>query len=330
MRTPKLKKLFTALSATVLAAGLSAGASHAQTAFPEKPVTLLVPYSAGGPTDLIARQLAQGLGQLWGQAVVVENRTGAGGILALGALSRAAPDGYTLGVMVTPVTAIAPLTQKNMDFDVTKDTTAVADLVDYALVLMAGPQAKAETLPELIQRAKSDPKAISFGSSGVGGTNHLAGEIFSRAANAPMLHVPYKGNAPAITDTMAGQVSFVFAQTDAAIGLADSGRLKPLAITSLKRNPAVPDVPTFGELGLPEVHVEGWTGVMGPAGLSPEIIKTLEESIEKVKQTPEFKERMESLGFVITPTSSEAFTQRVKEERDFWKKKIEEENIPLQ
>lgn len=324
-------KFLASLGATTLALasfGIAAGAAHA--AYPDKPVTLLVPYSAGGPTDIIARHLAQGLSEEWGQSVVVENRTGASGIVALSALNRSAPDGYTLGVMVTPVTAIAPLTQQNFALDISRDFTAISDVVDYALVLLAGPQAQADSVKDLVARAKANPEAISYGSSGVGGTNHLAGEIFSRAADAPMLHVPYKGNAPAITDAMAGQISFVFAQTDAAIGLADSGKLKPLAITSAKRNPAVPDIPTFAELGLEDVKVEGWTGVMAPAGLSPEVIKTLEESIAKVKATPVFKEKMESLGFVITPTSSEAFTKRVREESEFWKKKIQEENIPLQ
>ena len=324
------RKFLSRLSATALAVcAISVGASQAQAAYPEKPVTFMVPYSAGGPTDLIARQLAQGLGELWGQSVVVENRTGASGIVALSALNRAAADGYTLGIMVTPVTAIAPLTQKDFPLDVTKDFTAVTDLVDYALVLLAGPQAQASTLKELINRAKADPQAISYGSSGIGGTNHLAGELFSRAAGATMLHVPYKGNAPAISDAMGGQISFVFAQTDAAIGLADSDKFTALAITSAERNPAVPNIPTLIEQGL-DVTVGGWTGVMGPAGLSPEIVKTLEDSIAKVKDSPAFKERMAALGFVITPTSSEAFTKRVKEERDFWKKKIEEENIPLQ
>lgn len=313
---------------TLCSFGIAAG--HAHATYPNKPVTLLVPYSAGGPTDLIARQLAHGLGELWDQPVIVENRSGASGIIALSALNRAAPDGYTLGVMVTPVTAIAPLTQKNLDFDVNEDFTAISDVVDYALVLLAGPQTSAKTLQDLIDIANDDPHAISYGSSGVGGTNHLAGEIFSRAAKAPMLHVPYKGNAPAITDAMAGQISFVFAQTDAAIGLADGGKFTPLAITSAERNPAVPDIPTFAEQGLPDVLVQGWTGVMGPAGLSPEVIHALEDSIAKVKESPAFMDRMNALGFVITPTSSQAFTKRIKEESEFWKNKIEEENIPLQ
>lgn len=325
------RRFLSTLGASVLAlCALGIGTGYAQAAYPDKAVTLLVPYSAGGPTDLIARNLAQGLSELWDQPVIVENRSGAGGIIALSALARAKPDGYTLGVMVTPVTAIAPLTQKNFELDVTKDFTAVSDLVNYALVLLAGPQAESKTLKELIDRAKADPQAISYGSSGVGGTNHLAGEIFARAAGAEMLHVPYKGNAPATTDAMGGQVSFVFAQTDAAIGLADSGKLTPLAITSAERNPVLPNVPTFVELGLPDVHVEGWTGVMGPAGLEPEVVKKLEDGIAHVKDTRAFKDRMEALGFVITPTSSEAFAKRIKDERDFWKNKIEAEKIPLQ
>ena len=316
-------------SAAIAMFALSVSSTYAAS-YPDKPVTLLVPYSAGGPTDIIARQLAQSLSEIWKQSVVVENRTGASGIIALTALGRAAPDGYTLGVMVTPVTAIAPLTQKSFTMDISRDFTAVSDLVDYSLVLMVGPQANADNIKDLVTRAKSNPQAISYGSSGVGGTNHLAGEIFSRAAGAPMLHVPYKGNAPAITDAMAGQISFVFAQTDAAIGLADSGKLKPLAITSAKRNPRVPNIPTFAEVGLPEVVVEGWTGVMAPAGLPADVLKSLQESIARAKKMPAFKDKMESLGFVITPTSSEAFAKRIREESLYWKKKITEEKIPLQ
>jgi len=299
-------------------------------AYPDKPVTLLVPYSAGGPTDMIARQLGQSLSELWKQPVVIENRTGASGIIALTALSRSAPDGYTLGVMVSPVTAIAPLTQKNFTLDIARDFTPVSDLVDYSLVLLVGPQANADSVKDLIARAKSNPQSIIYGSSGIGGTNHLAGEIFSRAAGASMLHVPYKGNVPAMTDVMAGQISFIFSQTDAVIGLSDGGKLKPLAITSAKRNPRLPNIPTFAEIGMPDVLVEGWTGVMGPAGLPPEVLKFLVDSIMQVKKMPAFKEKMESLGYVITPTSSEAYGKRIIEESNFWKKKIQQEHIPLQ
>ncbi len=232
--------------------------------------------------------------------------------------------------MVSPVTAIAPLTQPNFRYDVTQDFTAVSDLVDYALVLLAGPQTKAANLKELVEFAKQNPTAVTYGSSGLGGTNHLAGELFSRSANAPMLHVPYKGNAPALNDVMAGQVSFVFAQTDAAIGLAKSDKVRALGITSKERNAMLPTVPTMEESGFKGVDVGGWTGVMGPAKLPPAVLKRLEAGIAEVKKTPEFKEKMESLGFVITGTSSTDFTRRVRAERDFWKAKITEANIQLQ
>ena len=321
---------------TIVAAACGLGGITAQAkdegtaAYPTKPITFLVPYSAGGPTDLIARQLALGLNKLWGQPVVVENRTGASGIVALTALARAPGDGYTLGIMVSPVTAIAPLTQPNFPYDVVKDFTAVSDVVDYALVLMAGPQTKAKSARELADYAKKNPTAVTYGSSGVGGTNHLAGELFSRSANAPMLHVPYKGNAPAINDVMAGQISFVFAQTDTAIGMAKSDKMTALGITAASRNPALPNVPTMEESGFTGMDVGGWTGVMAPAKLPQEVLKKLEEGIAAVKKTPDFKEKMESMGFVITGTSSTAFGQRVQKERDFWKAKITEAKIQLQ
>lgn len=321
-----------ALAAAAFGLGITAvqAKEDATTGFPSKPITFLVPYSAGGPTDLVARQLAYGLNKLWGQPVVVDNRTGASGLVALTALARAPADGYTLGIMVSPVTAIAPLTQPNFPYDVTKDFTAVADVVDYALVLLAGPQTKVKSLKELVDYAKKNPTAVAYGSSGVGGTNHLAGELFSRSANAPMLHVPYKGNAPALNDVMAGQISFVFAQTDSAISVAKSDKLTALGITSSARNPALPNVPTMEESGFTGVNVGGWTGVMAPAKLPPEVLKKLEEGIAAVKKTPEFKEKLESLGFVITGTSSTDFARRVQKERDFWKAKINEAKIQLQ
>lgn len=322
---------WTLVAAACGLSGITAQAKDEATApYPTKPITFLVPYSAGGPTDLVARQLALGLNKLWGQPVVVDNRTGASGIVALTALARAPGDGYTLGIMVSPVTAIAPLTQPNFPYDVIKDFTAVSDVVDYALVLMVGPQTKAKSARELADYAKKNPTAVTYGSSGVGGTNHLAGELFSRSANAPMLHVPYKGNAPAINDVMAGQISFVFAQTDSAIGMAKSDKMTALGITAASRNPALPNVPTMEESGFKGMDVGGWTGVMAPAKLPQEVLKKLEEGIAAVKKTPEFKEKMESMGFVITGTSSAAFGQRVQKERDFWKAKITEAKIQLQ
>ncbi len=316
------------------ACGLGTIAAHAKDGdnlnYPTKTITFLVPYSAGGPTDVVARQLAFGLNKLWGQPVVVENRAGASGILALTALARAPADGYTLGVMATPVTAIAPLTQPNFQYDVTKDFTAVSGVVDYSLVLMVGPQTKVKTARDLANYAKKNPTAVTYGSSGVGGTNHLAGELFSRSVNAPMLHVPYKGNAPAVTDVMAGNTSFVFVQTDAAIGMANSDKMMAVGITAAARNPMLPNVPTMEESGFADMNVGGWTGVMAPAKLPQEVLKKIEEGIAEVKKTSEFKERMAAMGYVITGTSSADFGQRIQKERDFWKAKIADAKIQLQ
>ena len=229
----KITALFARFGISFLAATGAAFTVCSSTAaetgsFPTKPVTLIVAYPPGGPADMIGRQLAQGLTKMWGQPAVIENKPGATGLLGLAAVGRASPDGYTLGVIVTPATAIAPLIQTNFKYDVTKDFTAIAALADYSLVMLAGPQTNATSLKDLLAAGKSTPNGLSYGSSGVGGTNHLAGELLSRSTKTAMLHVPYKGNAPALTDAMAGLVSYTFAQTDAAIGLVTSGKLAPL------------------------------------------------------------------------------------------------------
>lgn len=330
----RAKQSVPAVAAAALLVGLGAAANPAAAEdgdrYPTRPITLIAPYTAGGPSDVIARQLALGLSQIWKQPVVVENRTGASGLIALGALAQATSDGYTLGVMVSPVTAIAPLTQPSFKYDVVKDFTAVADLVDYTLVMLAGPQHNAKSVAQVVELAKAKPAAVSYGSSGIGGTNHLAGELFARAAQAPMLHVPYKGNAPAVTAAMAGEVTFTFAQQDGAMALASSGKLTPLAVTASKRLPALPNVPTMAESGYPSMVIGGWTGVMAPAKLPAPILAKLAQGIEHVKGTPEFKARMDAMGFPITPTSPPAFAERIRTERDFWKAKISENKIPLQ
>ncbi len=314
-------------AALVLAAPF---ASHAQdAAYPSRPITMMVPYSAGGPTDVMARQLAAGLSKELGQSVLVENRTGAGGLVALAALARSAADGYTLGVFATPTTAIAPLTQPSFGYDVVTSFTPVTDIVNYSLVLLAGEHVPVQTLPELVQYAKQNPTAVSYGSSGIGGTNHLAGELLSHATGAPMLHVPYKGNAPAATDVMGGRISFVFDMPSSAVSYTQSGRLRPLGITASKRNPIFPDLPTMAESGFPDVVVEGWYGMIAPGNLPPDILAKLESAIKTVKASASFSEQMQSAGFEITPTSSAAFRERIGQERDFWKNLITTANIPL-
>lgn len=298
--------------------------------YPNKPITLVVPYAPGGPADIIARQLGQGLTKLWGQPVVVDSRPGAGGLIALSYLARSPADGYTLGVLVSPVTAISPLTQPNYPYDPVKDFTPLSALVNYSLVMLAGPHTNAKTFAELKDFATKNPGKTFYGSSGIGGTNHLGAELISRAIGAPMTHVPYKGNAPAVSATMAGEVSFVLAQTDSAIALARGQKLTPLAITSASRNPMLPEVPTLSELGINNLDIGGWTGVVGPANLPPAIATKLVNGIQKVKESPEFVERMKSMGFTVATETGDKFGARIGNERDFWKKKITDERLQLQ
>ena len=298
--------------------------------YPSRPITLMVSYSAGGPLDIMARQLAEGLSKELKQPVTVENRTGAGGLVAFAALARAPADGYLLGVWATPVTAISPLTQPNFPYDVVKSLTPVTDVANYSLVLMANKQLPVNSVRDLVAYAKQNPAAVSYGSSGIGGTNHLAGELLSRAAGAPMLHVPYKGNALATNDVIGGQISFLFDVPNTAVGFANAGTLKPLAITASKRNPVLPDVPTMAESGFPEVEVEGWYGVLAPANLPVPVLRKLEAAIRKVKESPKFVEQMRAGGLVVTPTSAAAFAERIQKERDFWKNLITRSKIQLQ
>ena len=304
---------------------------QAQDAFPTRAITILVPYSAGGPTDQVARQFAVELGKAMGQPVVVENRTGASGLLAMQALARAPADGYLVGMMATPVTAIAPMTQPSFTQDTVKDWQPIGDVVNYALVLMTGKHVPAKTVSELVTHAKANPKAVSYGSSGVGGTNHLAGELLARESQSPMLHVPYKGNAPAATDAMGGQISFVFDMPNTAQAYAKAGKLTPLAITSAKRNPMLPDVPTMAESGYPGVQVEGWYGLIGPAKIPPAVLAKWEQATAQVKRNASFRQQMQTGGFVVTePGSGEDFRRRIAKERDFWQHLITSAKIQLQ
>ena len=327
-------KWMSRLGLCALVASISAGAAsvaHAAETFPTRPVTLMVPYSAGGPTDIMARQLAEGLAKELGQSVVVENRTGAAGLVALHALARAPGDGYTLGVMATPITAIAPLTQENFEHDVVKSFTPITDVVNYSLVLLVGDHVKASTVSELVEHARQNPSAVSYGSSGVGGTNHLAGALLSHATGAPMLHVPYKGNAPAANDVIGGRLSFIFDMPNSAVTYTQAGKLRPLAITASKRNPVFPDLPTVAESGFPDVTVEGWYGIMAPADLPADVLARLDAAIRTVKQSPDFSSRMQAAGFEVTPAKTpQAFGERIAKERDFWKNLIKTADIPLQ
>ncbi|HWH82832.1 MAG TPA: tripartite tricarboxylate transporter substrate binding protein [Burkholderiaceae bacterium] len=244
------------------------------------PVRLLVGYSAGGPVDTTARLIAPVLAQELGQPVIVENRPGAGGTLAGAAVAKSAPDGLTLYFAASPTITISPHVLKKMPFDPARELTPVAPLLSYANVLVVNKDRPYRTLQELVAYAKANP-GITYGSAGIGASNHLSGELFAVQTGTRLTHVPYKGNLPAMTDLLGGQIEMMFDITSTARTFIGAGRVRALAVTSRERNASLPDVPTMREAGLPQYEVIGWYGLYGPANLAPAIVARTNEAVRK-------------------------------------------------
>lgn len=319
------------MRALLAALSMAAVQATALAAYPDRPLTLIVPYAAGGPTDMMGRQFAEGLGRELGQSVIVDNKGGASGLVGTGLLSRSKPDGYTIGLLLTPVTAIAPLTQSSATQEQIKALTPVAELVNYSMIMLVGQNSPVASVADTVERARKNPGQVSYGSTGVGSTNHLSAEMLSLAAGVKMVHVPFKGNAPAANEIFAGRLDFMFDMPNAARNYINNGQMKPLATTGTQRNPMFPTVPTMQELGYKDVVVQGWFGIMAPAGLPEAVALRLRAAIERVKLSSDFGGRMKSDGFVIAPpTEARAFQQRLSTERDFWKKLIDDSGVKLE
>jgi tripartite-type tricarboxylate transporter receptor subunit TctC len=292
------------------AALLSPLALHAQS-FPTKPVKLVVPYPAGGATDIVARALAERLGATWGQQVIVDNKPGAGTTLAAAQVARAPGDGYTL-FMTTSAHTIAASVYKKLDFDPLKDFAPLSLLVKVPIVLVTNPALPAKTLPELIALAKSRPQGLTFASPGNGTAQHLAGEMFKVQTQAPLTHVPYRGDAPAVTDLLAGQVDTMFATLTAVLPHIASGKLHAVALANAKRVERVPELRTFTEAGLTGFEAATWFGVLAPAALSPALRTQISEQIVKLVAEPAMRQRLVDLGGEVVnnkPAEFEAFMQ---------------------
>lgn len=289
---------------------LSPLALHAQT-FPTKPVKLVVPYPAGGATDVVARALAERLSATWGQQVVVENKAGAGTTLAAGQVARAPGDGHTL-YMTTSAHTIAASVYKKLDYDPVKDFATISLLVKVPIVLVTNPSLPAKTLPELIALAKSRPQGLTFASPGNGTAQHLAGEMFKVQTQAPMTHVPYRGDAPAVTDVLAGQVDTMFVTLTSVLPHIASGKLHAVALANAKRVERVPDLRTFTEVGLAGFEAATWFGVLAPATISPALRTQISEQIIKLVAEPAMRQRLVDLGGEVVnnqPAEFDAFMQ---------------------
>jgi len=300
-----------------LAAASVMGAPAALAAYPEKPIRLVVGFSAGGTTDVVARVIGKEVGEALGQPVVVENRPGAGSNIAAEMVSRADPDGYTL-LMVAVTSAINHTLYKNLSFDLVEDFTPVALGVRVPNVLVVHPDVKANSVDELVDLLKKNPGKINFASSGSGTSIHMAGELFKLRADVDAAHIPYKGSANALTDLIGGQVEYMFDNMPSAWPHVESGKLRALAVTTADRSKTAPDLPTMQELGYKDFDVSSWFGVIGPKGMPDEVVQTLNKAIRDALAKPEVRERFDGLGAVPADTSPEEFAQFIKSEVETW------------
>jgi tripartite-type tricarboxylate transporter receptor subunit TctC len=292
--------------------------------FPSKPLKYIVPFPPGGSTDGFSRPLAAKLAELLGQPVVVENVGGAGASIGSDRIAKAAPDGYTIGLATTGSHAINPhIYGAKLPHDTVKDFTHIAMAVSYVNVLVVHPSVPATSLGELIAYAKANPGKVSFGSAGNGSSNHLSGELLKVLTKAPMEHVPYKGSGPAMTDVIAGNLTFMFDVLITSIPQMRGGRVRALAVTSAKRSPYVPEVPTMEESGVRGYNEAGsdlWFGIVGPAGIPKPIVQLLNQKLIEALRAPDMRERIRIQAFDLWTSTPEEFTKVVAADRAKWGK----------
>ncbi|WP_395705648.1 tripartite tricarboxylate transporter substrate binding protein [Casimicrobium huifangae] len=308
-----------ALLAGLGALSLSA-AAFAQ--YPNKPIKIIVPFLAGGTTDIMARAVAADLQKAFGQAVVVENRAGAGGNIGADAVAKSAPDGYTFLMGTVGTHAINMALYTKMPYDAVKDFAPVSLVAAVPNILVATPSFPVNSVKELIDLAKKEDGKLTFASSGSGTSIHLSGELFKQLAGVQMTHVPYKGSSAALPDVMSGQVNVMFDNAPSVMPHIKGGKLKAVAVTSGKRAPALPNVPTIAESGLPGFEASSWFGLLAPAGTPKEIVDKVSAQIQKMLQTPEMKERLASQGADGVGNTPEQFAAHIKTEIDKWAKVV--------
>jgi tripartite-type tricarboxylate transporter receptor subunit TctC len=303
-------------SAVMFGAALAAGAMNASAqTFPVKPVHITVPFTPGSATDISARAMQQKLSEFWGQPVIIENRPGAGGTIGSGQVARAAPDGYTLLVQASGYAA-APAIYAKLPYDPAKDFTDVTAVAGQATVLVVAPSSGFKTLGELLAAARAKPGTINFASAGSGSGTHLNGEKFKGMAGIDVVHIPYKGTPEALTDTIAGRVTYYFSPIAAALPHIRDGKLVPLAVSTATRTSLLPDAPTVAEAGVPNFNFNLWTGMFAPAGTPPEIVEKIAKDIQRAWADPEVKARLAKIGLEPMPMTPAEFKAFVKAEMD--------------
>jgi tripartite-type tricarboxylate transporter receptor subunit TctC len=301
---------------------LALAAGSALAAYPDRPVRLIVPFPPGGPTDIVARPLAQNLSENLGQQVIVDNRGGAGGNIGAAAVMKSAADGYTLLMGTVGTHAINASLYKKLTFDPVKDFAPVSLVAQAAVVLVVHPSVPAKALREFIALAKSKPGQITFGSAGSGSPGHLTGELFKDMAGVDLVHVPYQGSAPAISDLLGGQIHTMFDPIQATLSHVKAGKLRLLGVSSSKRSSAFPDVPTIAEAGVPGFETTAWWAVFAPAGTPKEIITRLNTEIVKIMRSPDTKERLRQLDIEPIGSTPDQLVAFMKIETAKWSRAV--------
>ena len=310
------------LAALLCAAALPA---FGQSSWPAKPVRIVVPYPPGGPVDVSARLLAPKLQESLGQPFLVENKPGAGGNIGADFVAKSAPDGYTLGMGAIATHAINPAMFPNLPYDPIRDFRHLALVVQVPNVLVVNPELPARSVKELIALAKAQPGKLDFASGSTGSTGHLAGELFKQMTGTYMVHIPYKGAPPAVADLLAGRVHLMFDNLASALPNVRAGKLRALAVTTMRRSSALPDLPTLDESGLKGFDMTTWWGLMGPAKLPPDVVQRLSAEILKAMDSADVRERLRAMGMEGSPLRTpEQFTAFVDAERRLYAKLVKQ------
>ena len=299
----------------------------AQSEYPNKPIRLIVPFAPGGGTDIVARVMAQKVGEGFRQSVVVDNRGGAGGVIGMELTVRAVPDGYTLGIVSGSIATTAAAYK--LPYDPVRDLAPISMLGEAGYLITLNPSVPVKTTAELIAYAKANPGKIAYGSSGTGGTSHLVGELFDLMAGTQMTHVPYKSSGPALTDMLGGQIQMIFGSSPLVTPQMNSGRLRVIAITTLKRSRALPNIPTVAESGVPGFETTTWYALSGPRGLLPAVVARWQSALTAALQSREVKERFELDGLDAPEVGTAYFNQVLQRDLAKWAKVVKAKGLKL-
>lgn len=315
---------------TALLAGLIFASQAAHAAWPERPITWVVPFAAGGPMDVVSRPVAKKMSEILQVPIVVENKSGAGGTLGISQIARSKPDGYTIGISSIGTQAIATNINDPSPYDPNADFTPVGLLGRYTNVLVVNKDSPIQSPKDIIALAANPENNVTFGSAGNGSSNHLSGELLRVLTQAPLTHVPYRGSAPALTDVLGGTLSFMFDTLNTTKGHFDSGMLRPIAVTSPQRTPFLPDVPTMDEAGVPgyaDTGSELWWGVVGPAGIPADVLEKLNAALVEALNSPEIEEQFKQQFVEGWPSTPEEFAEVVRRSHTQWGNVIRKANI---